>query len=80
MNRGALRWGAQDQNLKIGELEKRECLAITLPGFVEFWGRAFPPDFFEEKKLSGTLGEDPQPVNIPFQHPINGRRYATIYF
>ena len=47
MNRGALRWGAQDQNLKIGKPEKRECgLAVTPPGFFEFWGRAFPPDFF----------------------------------
>jgi len=34
-------------------------LAISPPRFSRFCERAFPPDFFEKKKLAGTLGVDP---------------------
>ena len=36
-------------------------LAISPPRFLRFCERAFPSDFFEKKKLAGTLGVDPLP-------------------
>jgi hypothetical protein len=54
--------GGEIKNLKIGEAEKRECgLAISPPRFSRFCKRAFLPDFFEEKKLAGTLVGHPLP-------------------
>ena len=45
---------------KIGEARfLLRGLAISPPGFSRFCKRVFPPDFFEKKKLAGTLGGHP---------------------
>jgi hypothetical protein len=49
-------------------------LAISPPNFFDFWERAFPLEFSEEKKMAGNLGLDPLLLLYRYQGTLSAFR------